>query len=63
MLDIADREGTRTYLEATASGKPVYERLGFRAVDTLDFDLSALTENLKGLYQITIMIRDPQTRA
>jgi hypothetical protein len=60
MLDIADREGRKVYLEATPGGKPVYEKLHFRKVDTLDFDLSVLAKDHEGVYQITIMIRDPQ---
>ena len=62
MLAIADAEGLQTYLEATASGKPVYEKLGFRQVDTLRFDLAQL---LPGgardvVVEITIMVREPK---
>ncbi|KAM0816152.1 hypothetical protein AB5N19_01953 [Seiridium cardinale] len=62
MLDIADAQGIATYLEATPAGKPVYEKLGFREVDALDFDLNRLTKDLDGIYRLTVMIRQPQTR-
>lgn len=59
MLQIADAEGVRTYLEATPAGKPIYEKLGFREVDTLEFDLDELTEDRHGVYRLCIMIREP----
>lgn len=61
MLDLADSHGITTYLEATPAGKPIYERLGFRQVDSLDFDLGELTKNeLAGWYRLSIMTRQPQ---
>jgi hypothetical protein len=63
MLDIADREGHRTYLEATPAGKPVYEKLGFREVDSLEFNLDELTKGQQhGVYKLSIMIREPVSR-
>lgn len=59
MLDLADAQGIKAYLEATPAGKPVYEKLGFREVDALEFDLGKLTKNLDGIYKLSIMIRDP----
>lgn len=59
MLDIADAEGRKCYLEATPAGKPVYEQLGFRQVDVLSFDWDELTSKRNGLYKNFIMIRDP----
>ncbi|KAK8098820.1 uncharacterized protein PG998_012061 [Apiospora kogelbergensis] len=59
MLDIADSEGRKSYLEATAAGKPVYERLGFSVVDVLSFDWDELTQKRNGLYKNYVMIRDP----
>ncbi|KAI0870824.1 hypothetical protein GGS24DRAFT_492716 [Hypoxylon argillaceum] len=38
VLDLADREGLSTYLEATHAGAPLYRRLGYSVVDTLDYD-------------------------
>ncbi|RYP33590.1 hypothetical protein DL767_004705 [Monosporascus sp. MG133] len=62
MLEIADAEGLRTILEATATGKPLYEKLGFREVDALKFDLSQLTKDMDGIYELTIMIREPKAK-
>lgn len=62
MLAIADAEGLQTYLEATASGKPVYEKLGFRQVDALRFDLAQLLPGgaRDDVVEISIMIREPK---
>ncbi|KAK6216345.1 hypothetical protein LQW54_003548 [Pestalotiopsis sp. IQ-011] len=61
MLDLADSHGITTYLEATPAGKPIYERLGFRQVDSLNFDLGELTKNdLAGWYRLSIMTRQPR---
>ncbi|RYO89314.1 hypothetical protein DL766_005154 [Monosporascus sp. MC13-8B] len=62
MLEIADAEGLRTTLEATPTGKPLYEKLGFRQVDVLKFDLSQLTKDTVGIYDIAIMIREPKVK-
>ncbi|RYP77890.1 hypothetical protein DL770_007012 [Monosporascus sp. CRB-9-2] len=62
MLEIADAEGLRTILEATPTGKPLYEKLGFRKVDVLKFDVSHLTKDTDGIYEITIMIREPKAK-
>ncbi|KAI1657217.1 acyl-CoA N-acyltransferase [Daldinia decipiens] len=63
MLAIADAHGLRSYLEATPNGKGVYEKLGFREVDRLTFNLEELTgrEEYDDPYQITIMIREPRS--
>ncbi|KAK6951025.1 hypothetical protein Daesc_007554 [Daldinia eschscholtzii] len=62
MLAIADAHGLKSYLEATPNGKGVYEKLGFREVDRLTFDLKELTgEDYGDIYQITIMIREPRS--
>ncbi|KAI1344688.1 hypothetical protein F5Y15DRAFT_363145 [Xylariaceae sp. FL0016] len=61
MLEKADSAGLQTYLEATQAGKIVYEKLGFRAVDELEFDLGKLTHHkFDGMYKLSIMIRDPK---
>ncbi|KAK8070612.1 Acyl-CoA N-acyltransferase [Apiospora hydei] len=62
MLDIADAEGRKTYLEATAAGKPLYEKLGFRLVELLTFDWDELTKERNGLYKNWVMIREPVTQ-
>ncbi|KAH8648606.1 hypothetical protein BX600DRAFT_475537 [Xylariales sp. PMI_506] len=63
MLEIADANGHQAYLEATPAGRPMYEKLGFRLMDTLDFDLEKLTTHLKGTYTISLMIRPPQSKS
>jgi GNAT superfamily N-acetyltransferase len=40
VLDLADREATKAYIEATLAGYPVYERLGYKVVDIVEVDLS-----------------------
>lgn len=61
MLELADAHGVTTILEATPGGKPVYEKLGFQEVDTIDYDLGSLTKDQQGLYQLTMMIRAPKS--
>ncbi|CAJ2503202.1 Uu.00g105960.m01.CDS01 [Anthostomella pinea] len=48
MLAIADALELKSYLESTASGRPVYEKLGFRVVDKLHDG------------HLSVMIRDPK---
>jgi GNAT superfamily N-acetyltransferase len=52
--DRADEEGLESYLDATPEGKPVYERYGFRELETLRF--------FGGKYAQCFMIRDAKTR-
>lgn len=59
MLEIADAEGVKTYLEATPAGKPIYEKLGFQEVEALEFNLDELTTDRHGVYKLCIMIREP----
>ncbi|KAI0597284.1 hypothetical protein F4775DRAFT_257131 [Biscogniauxia sp. FL1348] len=59
MLGIADAAGLRTYLEATPTGRHVYERLGFRTVDEIEFDLSTRIEGYETPYKLSIMVREP----
>ncbi|KAI1468019.1 acyl-CoA N-acyltransferase [Daldinia caldariorum] len=62
MLAIADAHGLKSYLEATPNGKRVYEKLGFREVGRLNFDLKELTgEDYGDMYHITVMIREPRS--
>jgi len=65
MLAIADEVGLRTYVEATPAGYPVYEKLGFRPVDVIEFDIVALTGSKwygNEVDKLTVMIREPQPR-
>ncbi|KAI1389380.1 acyl-CoA N-acyltransferase [Hypoxylon trugodes] len=62
MLAIADAHGLKTYLEATPNGKPVYERIGFREVDQLTFDIEKLTGKPEGIYYLSIMVREPKSQ-
>ncbi|KLJ09486.1 hypothetical protein EMPG_15102 [Blastomyces silverae] len=63
-IEKADAENARVFLEATPAGLPLYERLGWRTVDTIriklaDYGIDA--EGDGGGYAILhIMIRDPQ---
>ena len=59
MLALADARGLKVYLEATPDGKPVYEKLSFREIDQLTFDLKRLTGTFEDTYKISIMIREP----
>ncbi|KAH8663083.1 hypothetical protein BGZ60DRAFT_433096 [Tricladium varicosporioides] len=57
-LEMTDREGKRAYIEATARGKVVYERLGFEVVDLVEVDLR--TWGGEGVERNWIMIREPK---
>ncbi|OTB01448.1 hypothetical protein M426DRAFT_323464 [Hypoxylon sp. CI-4A] len=62
MLALADAEGLKTYLEATPGGKPVYEKLGFREMEELPFDLEKLIKGFNGApYKLSIMVREPNS--
>ncbi|KAI1136200.1 acyl-CoA N-acyltransferase [Hypoxylon sp. FL0543] len=61
MLNLADAHGLKTYLEATPGGKPVYEKLGFKEVDELVFDLKKLTGKFEDVYKLSIMVREPNS--
>jgi hypothetical protein len=57
VLDIADAEGRKTYIEATNAGYPLYVKLGFKEIDAVVVDLSSWGAEEKGLNMI--MLRDP----
>ncbi|PGH15616.1 hypothetical protein AJ80_05481 [Polytolypa hystricis UAMH7299] len=60
----ADEEGARIFLEATAAGKPLYEKLGWREVDRLVWRLADYGAEQWGEQQvITLMIREPSCAA
>lgn len=48
-LDIADKEGKQTYIEASDAGYPLYAKLGWEVVDLID---------IEGSYN-RVMIRQP----
>ena len=56
--DLADAEGRKTYIEATAMGHPVYLKLGFKDVDNVTMDLSKWGGKELGVNRT--MLRDPQ---
>ncbi|OAX78674.1 hypothetical protein ACJ72_07018, partial [Emergomyces africanus] len=63
-IEKAERDRARIFLEATPAGLPLYERLGWRVVDTMhvklgDFGIDAEGDG-DGYAQFYVMIRDPQ---
>lgn len=60
VLRMADAEGKKAYIEASAAGKPLYEKFGWRRIDDLDVDLSAAKgfEN-HGVHRTVLMVREP----
>jgi GNAT superfamily N-acetyltransferase len=59
IFEMADREGKMSYIEATAAGFPVYQKLGFKEVDIVEVDLSNFGG--KGIAWNKIMLREPQS--
>ncbi|PMD55927.1 acyl-CoA N-acyltransferase [Hyaloscypha bicolor E] len=58
VLQIADRGGKMSYIEATEAGFPVYQKLLFKQVDIVEVDLSRWGG--KGTTSNRIMQREPQ---
>ncbi|KAH7403483.1 acyl-CoA N-acyltransferase [Cadophora sp. MPI-SDFR-AT-0126] len=58
VLAIADQEKRKCYIEATRAGYPVYFKLGFREVDTLEIDMKECGGDFLAFN--TLMIREPQ---
>lgn len=58
VLEIADRENRKCYIEATNAGHPVYLKLGFHDVGAVEVDLRRWGGDVVGVNRI--MIRDPQ---
>ncbi|KAK3370590.1 acyl-CoA N-acyltransferase [Podospora didyma] len=54
-LEQADAGGFETYLDATPSGKPLYDKNGFRTLEVVKY--------LDGACEHYFMIRDPKTAA
>jgi hypothetical protein len=57
---LADAERRRVYLEATAAGHPLYEKLGFRDIDLITIDLKKWGGDRMDYNWV--MIREPQTK-
>lgn len=58
VLDKADQEGRKTYIEATPEGHPVYEKLGWRDVALVEVDLGKYGG--EGVGTNVCMIREPR---
>ncbi|ETS82603.1 hypothetical protein PFICI_04479 [Pestalotiopsis fici W106-1] len=59
VLEVADRQGITTYVEALENAVPVYQRYGFKTVDTLGYDLTRTGR--EETVSIEIMLREPRT--
>jgi GNAT superfamily N-acetyltransferase len=60
--DLADEQGIECYLEASIEGRPLYERLGFRVVKEMSFNLRDFGRPDLGNDVNCIMIRAPSVR-
>lgn len=58
VTDLADRDGAKTYLHASAVGSPLYARLGWEQVGRFELDLDQFGG--KGREEVKCMIRPPQ---
>ncbi|KAI0970184.1 hypothetical protein F4678DRAFT_149433 [Xylaria arbuscula] len=58
VLNVADKEGIPTYLEATRAGLSLYKSLGFKTIDTLEFDRSKAGLDTPAV--LHIMVREPR---
>ncbi|KAI1172598.1 acyl-CoA N-acyltransferase [Nemania sp. FL0916] len=58
VLDIADREGIPAYLEASRVGQPLYRRLGWAVVDTLEYNRRQSDTSIPAT--LYIMVRHPR---
>lgn len=62
VLDLADAEGKKAWIEATAAGRPLYAKFGFKEVDPLvEVDLSRWGATEPG--RNWGMLREPQQKA
>ena len=58
--DVADKsKGLPCYLEASHVGVPLYERMGFEEVETMDIDMSRFGG--EGIHHHHVMIRPTDT--
>lgn len=60
--DLADEQGVECYLEASIEGRPLYERLGFRVVKEVPFQLEDFGRPDLGTDVNCIMVREPFVR-
>lgn len=58
VFQMADKEGKMSYIEATAAGFPVYQKIGYRQVDIVEVDLEKFGG--KGTASNRCMLREPQ---
>ncbi|KAI0477948.1 hypothetical protein F4859DRAFT_42554 [Xylaria cf. heliscus] len=58
VLDLADKEALWAYLEATPLATPVYQRVGFKVVDTLEFDRTEAGLDTSAI--LHVMVREPR---
>lgn len=56
----ADSLGLPAFLEASAMGKPLYERVGFQTRELVTFDLEKY--GLEGTETNAVMIREPLSK-
>lgn len=61
VLDVADRQGITTYVDALETAVPVYLRYGFKTVDRIDYDLRKAGR--EETVSILVMLREPRTLA
>ena len=60
VLKLADKEGRKAYIEASASGKVLYEKFGWKRIDDMDVDLSKCPGYEKDfVHRTVLMIREP----
>ncbi|TID17439.1 acyl-CoA N-acyltransferase [Venturia nashicola] len=57
--DLADKQGIECYLESSIEGRPLYERLGFRVVKEVPFNLEDFGRPDLGTDVNCIMLREP----
>ncbi|KAG9238704.1 acyl-CoA N-acyltransferase [Amylocarpus encephaloides] len=58
VLDMADAEGRKVYIEATDAGWPLYKKLGFEDIDIIEIDVSKWGGDRIGTNKI--MMRQPK---
>lgn len=61
VIALADADGKRIYLEATAAGHPLYCKFGWEDIDLVALDLTKWSG--EGLAYNWIMMRDPKAMA